>query len=112
VFLIRAEARAQLKQLSDAITDLDKIRSRAGIPLIATTNPGISQTDLLAAIAHERWVELFAENGDRWMDLKRTNKADITLQNKPNWRSDAALFPIPQLDRQYNKNLSQNDGYE
>ena len=112
VFLIRAEARAQLKQLSDAITDLDKIRARAGLPLVATTNPGISQTDLLAAIAHERWVELFAENGDRWMDLKRTNKANITLQNKPNWQSDAGLFPIPQLDIQYNKNLKQNDGYQ
>jgi hypothetical protein len=112
MYLIRAEARAQLKQLPDAIADLDKIRSRAGIPLVATTNPGITQTDLLAAIAHERWVELFAENGDRWMDLKRTNKADITLQNKPNWRSDAELFPIPQLDIQYNKNLEQNHGYE
>ena len=112
MYLIRAEARAQKKQLSDAITDLDKIRSRAGVPLIATTNPGISQTDLLATIAHERWVELFAENGDRWMDLNRTNKAGVTLQNKPNWRSDAQLFPIPQLDIQYNKNLSQNDGCE
>ena len=112
MYLIRAEARAQGKQLSDAITDLDKIRARAGLPLITTTNPGISQTDLLATIAHERWVELFAENGDRWMDLKRTDKANSTLQSKPNWQPDAQLFPIPQLDRQYNKNLEQNDGYQ
>jgi len=112
LFLIRAEARAQLKQLTDAISDLDKIRARAGLPLIAVTNPGISQTDLLATIAHERWVELFAENGDRWMDLNRTGKTDSTLQYKPNWQPTAKLFPIPQLDRQYNKNLSQNDGYQ
>lgn len=111
-YLIRAEARAQQNQLADAIADVDKIRARAGLPLIAATNTGITQPDLLATIAHERWVELFAENGDRWMDLKRTNKANETLLYKLNWRSDAQWFPIPQLDRQYNKNLSQNDGYE
>ncbi|AEV97759.1 hypothetical protein A4D02_16055 [Niastella koreensis] len=112
MYLIRAEARAQGKQLTDAITDLDKVRSRAGLPLIATTNPGISQDNLLAAIAHERWVELFSENGDRWLDLKRTDKANSTLQYKPNWQTDAQLFPIPSLDIQYNKNLEQNHGYQ
>ncbi|MFL5746638.1 MAG: RagB/SusD family nutrient uptake outer membrane protein [Niastella sp.] len=112
MYLIRAEARAQGNQLPDAIADLDKVRSRAGLPLVATTNPGISQTDLLATIAHERWVELFAENGDRWMDLKRTGKANSTLQYKPNWQTDAQLFPIPMLDIQTNKNLEQNHGYQ
>jgi starch-binding outer membrane protein, SusD/RagB family len=112
MYLIRAEARAQLKQLSDAIADLDRVRSRAGLSLIATTNPGISQDNLLAAVAHERWVELFAENGDRWMDLKRIDKANATLQYKPNWQTDAQLYPIPMLDIQYNKNLEQNHGYE
>jgi len=112
MYLIRAEARAQGNQLSGAIADLDKVRARAGLPLIATTNAGISQTDLLATIAHERWVELFAENGDRWLDLKRTDKANSTLQYKPNWQTDAQLFPIPTLDIQYNKNLEQNHGYQ
>jgi hypothetical protein len=112
MYLIRAEARAQANQLPGAIADLDKVRSRAGLLLIATTKPGISQTNLLAAIAHERWVELFAENGDRWMDLKRTDKANSTLQYKPNWQTDAQLFPIPSLDIQYNNNLEQNHGYQ
>ena len=112
MYLIRAEARAQGNLLPGAIADLDKVRSRAGLPLIATTNPGISQTNLLNVIAHERWVELFAENGDRWMDLKRADKANSTLQYKPNWQTDAQLYPIPMLDIQYNKNLEQNHGYE
>lgn len=113
MYLVRAEARAQLNQLSDAITDLDKVRSRASLNLIATTDPGISQTDLLAKIAHERWVELFAENGDRWMDLKRTGKAVETLQNKPNWQTTTGqYFPIPMNDIKYNSNLTQNDGYQ
>lgn len=113
MYLIRAEARAQLNQLPDAISDLDQVRARASLDLIANTNPGISQTDLLAKIAHERWVELFAENGDRWMDLKRTGNAGETLQNNPNWQTTTGqFFPIPMLDIKYNSSLTQNDGYQ
>src|SRR5690606_8145041 len=43
-FLIRAEARAQQDKLGEAIADLDKIRERAAIPLIADVQPGIGKT--------------------------------------------------------------------
>jgi hypothetical protein len=111
IYLIRAEARAKQNNLSGAIADLDKVRQRAGIPLIAVTNPGITQTQLLDKIAHERWVELFAEHGDRWLDLKRMNIADAVLAKKPNWKPTCKLFPIPQNDILYNPNLTQNQGY-
>lgn len=110
-YLIRAEARAKLGQLADAIKDLDVVRKRAGIDLIQDINPGINQSDLLDIIAHERFVELFTENGQRWLDLKRTGKADIVLRNKPNWRPEAKLFPIPLSDINFNPFLKQNPGY-
>lgn len=112
VYLIRAEARAQQAgKLAAAIADLDVVRNRAGISLIANTKPTINQADLLAVIAHERFVEFFAELGHRWLDLKRTGQADIVLKNKPNWRPEAKLFPIPAGDIIADPFLKQNPGY-
>ncbi|MDR6786061.1 hypothetical protein ABIE26_004469 [Pedobacter africanus] len=111
-FLIRADARAQLNNLTGAIEDVDLIRSRAVLPLIKTTNPGISQTDLLNVIARERRVELFTESGDRWFNLKRSNRLNATLSGlKPNWKSNYVLFPIPFSEIRNNTNISQNEGY-
>lgn len=111
VYLIRAEARAQQNKLPLAIADLDVVRSRSGITSIAVVNPNIGQPDLLTTIAHERFVELFQEIGHRWLDLKRTGKADIVLAGKPNWRPEAKLFPFPANEIKYNPSLVQNPGY-
>ncbi len=35
------------------------------------------------AVAHERQIELFAEWGNRWFDLKRTGKASAILKRHP-----------------------------
>ena len=118
-YLIRAEARARLgSNLSGAIGDLDKIRSRAGLPLIATTNPGITQPALIDKIMHERQVELFSEFGHRWFDLKRTNTVDAVMNvvtplkaaGAP-WQPYQALYPIPITELQKAPNLTQNPGY-
>ncbi|PWS33084.1 RagB/SusD family nutrient uptake outer membrane protein [Pedobacter paludis] len=111
VYLNRAEARAQQNKLALAISDLDVIRGRSGITKIAITNPSISQADLLSTLAHERFVELFQEFGHRWLDLKRTGKADEVLKNTPNWRPEAKLFPFPANEIKYNPSLIQNPGY-
>jgi hypothetical protein len=117
-YLIRAEARAQLANINGAISDLDIIRKRAGLPLIANTIPGISQSSLLTSILHERQVELFTEWGNRWFDLIRTNNINsvmtvLTPIKGGTWNPDGhqALYPIPQTDRNSNPNLSQNLGY-
>src|SRR5690606_28078371 len=78
-YLIRAEARAHQNKLPEAIADLDAIRERAGLLSIANIKPGIGQAELLDAILQERRVELFAEWGHRWFDLKRTAQADAIL---------------------------------
>lgn len=112
-YLIRAEARAQQGNLTESILDIDMVRERAGLSLIADTNPDIDKSDLLLAIEQERKVELFAEWGHRWFDLKRTNRADAVLASikSPTWESTDVLYPIPQSERENNANLSQNQGY-
>lgn len=112
-YLIRAEASAQLNALPQAITDLDAVRFRAGLPLISVTRPTIIQPDLLTVIDHENRVEFFAELGHRWFDLKRTGNADNVLKAlKPNtWNVRGLLWPIPQPQLDGNPNLVQNPNY-
>ncbi|WP_268223526.1 RagB/SusD family nutrient uptake outer membrane protein [Sinomicrobium oceani] len=112
LYLIRAEARARQGKLADAIADLDIIRKRAGLPLLKEMHPNITQPDLLVAIAQERKVELFAEWGHRWLDLKRTDKADTVLGSyKPGWQPTDVLYPIPEVELSKNPSLTQNEGY-
>lgn len=112
-YLIRAEARCRQGNLSKAIEDIDAIRGRAGIPLIAATNPGITQNDLMEAITKEKQLELATEWGHRWLDLKRTQTIDDVLGlAKSTWTHEHALFPLPQDELDRNPKLApQNPGY-
>jgi tetratricopeptide (TPR) repeat protein len=113
MYLIRAEAKAQLNNLSavnGALADLNKVRDRAGI----LPSTAITQSEILLAIENERRVE-FAWEAHRWFDLARTGRAKVVLEAiDPNIKVDAHeyLFPIPvtqiQLDRE---NLDQNPVY-
>tara|TARA_R110002050_G_scaffold293609_2_gene450219 strand:+ start:8214 stop:9569 length:1356 start_codon:yes stop_codon:yes gene_type:complete len=108
-YLIRAEARAQLGNIVGAQHDLNNIRNRAGLDdTIAGT-----KASLLDAILHERFVELFSEQGHRWFDLKRTGKAGELLELvKPNWKATDVIWPIPESELELNQNLlPQNTGY-
>jgi len=110
-YLIRAEARAEQANTPGAIADLNVIRNptRVGLPNYAGAT---DQASVLAAIMKERQLELFAEWGHRWLDLKRTNTANAVLgAEKPTWKPTDVLFPIPQTERTNNPNLTQNPGY-
>ncbi len=108
-YLIRAEARAQQGNIAGAVADLNVLRSRAGLAALPTT---LDKAALLLAIEQERRVELIAEWGHRWFDLKRTNRADAVLgAKKSTWKATAALYPIPQSEGLANPNLTQNPGY-
>ncbi|RKR84417.1 RagB/SusD domain-containing protein [Mucilaginibacter gracilis] len=112
IYLIRAEALAQQNKLPQAVSDVDIIKSRAGIPLLFNTNPSIGQSALLDEIFAERQRELFVECGHRWLDLKRSGRVDAVLGAiKPTWTSTAALYPIPLTELQRNPALVQNPGY-
>ena len=109
-YLIRAEARARLGKITEARTDVDAVRNRAGL---AGLSKSLNQTQLLAAIETERLHEFFGEFGHRWLDLKRTERASTVLSPiKSNWQPTDVLFPIPQAQILINKNLTQNPGYE
>lgn len=109
-FLIRAEAYAHLNHAGEAIADLNVLRARADLPLLPETT--IRDTNLVL-VTQERRMELFAEWGDRWFSLHRSGRLDEVMKAiKPNWKSTAALYPVPQEERDRNPHLSQNDGYQ
>lgn len=112
-YLIRAEARAKQNNLIGAISDLNVIKIRAGLPSIEVTQD-ISQ--VIKEIFKERQLELFTEYGHRWMDLKRSNLVDsvmtvATLAKGGTWHPYSSLYPIPFAEIDQNPNLTQNIGY-
>jgi len=108
-YLIRAEALAHQNNIPDAVADLNVIRSRAGLPALAGN---LTQPACLLAVEQERRIELFAEMGHRFLDLKRTGRADAVLSSeKPDWHSKDTLLPIPTDQLKANPFLTQNPGY-
>lgn len=104
LYLIRSEARAQKNNSVGAIADLNVIRKRAGLPDYSGPK---DQAYLLAAILHERQVELFTEWGHRWLDLKRTGTVDavmsiVTLQKGGAWNTSSQWYPISKIELQRN----------
>jgi hypothetical protein len=110
-YLIRAEAVAKQGQarVPDAVTSLNVVRARAGLPAIGSA---ISQDSCLRVVAHENRIEMFGEWAQRWLDLKRTGQANTVLGAlKPSWKPSAALFPVPVAELRNNPSLQQNPGY-
>ena len=103
MYLIRAEARAQLDDYTGALEDLNVIRSRAGVPDFSS----LSKVDILKAIEDENSIE-FAFEAHRWFDLVRTRRAGevLGITNQNYW-----LFPIPLSDVLSDPDVIQNPGY-
>lgn len=114
-YLIHAESKANGagKDLVAATADLNIIRNRAGLPSLGV--PGTLE-ECQQAIAQERRIELFAEWGHRWLDLKRTGKIDsvlipISAIKGGTWSTYWQWFPIPLSEIQLDPFLTQNTGY-
>lgn len=103
LYLIRAEARAQLGDLGGALADLNAIRARADVEALDSDD----QTEILLAIETERAVE-FAFEAHRWFDLTRTERAGevLGLTDRNYW-----VFPIPYSDVLSDPDVDQNPGY-
>ncbi|MGI4871996.1 MAG: RagB/SusD family nutrient uptake outer membrane protein [Janthinobacterium lividum] len=109
VLLINAEAAAQLGNTAAATTDLNAVRTRAGL---ATTTPTV------ANIWKERRVELALEH-DRFFDLVRQESVTpgrivsiFSAQNKNFVKGKNEIFPIPQSQIDLSGGvLTQNPGY-
>ncbi len=107
-YLIRAESFAHQGKVEESKGDLNIIRARVGLPNTAAT----TIEELNSAIFQERRIELFAEWGHRWFDLKRTQKStEILGPIKPGWQPTDTLYPIPLRETLRNPSLTQNQGY-
>jgi hypothetical protein len=117
-YLIRAESRVRQGNSPGAISDLDKIRERAGLPLVKDINPSMGEDELKAMILKEKRIELFTEWGHRWLDLKRIGKVDEVMANiTPKkggglvWKSYQQYYPISLSELNLNPNLTPTPGY-
>lgn len=107
VLLIAAEA------LGSGAGDqyINQVRTRAGLPPIQV---GLGANEFLAAVYKERRIEFSAEM-HRWFDLIRHPDPNymVTVMQAAgkNAQRKHYLMPIPQLERDKNPNLTQNEGY-
>jgi hypothetical protein len=105
VILLYAEALNENGNTAAALTQLNRIRSRAGLADSSAT----SQADVRQAIHDERRLELAFE-GHRWFDLVRTNTVNAEMGEKVS--SNYHVFPIPTSEvRSTNGVITQNTGY-
>ena len=116
MYLIRAEARAELNKIPAASQDLNDLR-KARISNYTTVNYDDKAT-LISLIMNERFKELAFE-GHRFWDLKRRN---LPVERRP---ADAQtvgsvtlpannlrfVLPIPFYEIQANRAIKQNAGY-
>ncbi len=109
-YLIAAEAAYQRNNTDAALSNLNAIRERAGLPALVTTE------NLEEELFLERRRELAFEN-QLFFDLKRlgrdVNRNDGCLSTacSLNYPSNFFVLPIPQSTINLNANLIQNEGY-
>lgn len=121
MYLIRAESRARMGgQNAAALNDLNTLRV-ARIPGYTPVS-GLTNAQILQEIENERRRELIGE-GHRFFDLKRTTRTivrgstcgNISLSPTGNCLLSSSArewaFPIPEVRRNANENLTQNPGY-
>ncbi|WP_055394318.1 RagB/SusD family nutrient uptake outer membrane protein [Flagellimonas eckloniae] len=113
VYLIRAEARAELgTNVAGAQDDLDAVHQRAVAAAADNADTGDALDD---AIFLERRLELAFEGQRLWdlmrkkMDVVRTNCTSQTCLIP--YASETVILPIPQNETDVNPNIEQNPGY-
>jgi hypothetical protein len=129
IYLNYAEAEAELGNSNLALTYVNKIRQRVGMPDISGSGAA-----LINSIRHERRIELCFE-GHRYFDIRRWGMADIGSKDalgititptssantaftykvittqKRVWLPAFYYYPIPRKELQINTALKQNPGY-
>ena len=107
VVLNRAEAQAELKKDTEALTDVNELRTKRGLDAVS-----FSGAELLNEILLQRRLEL-AQEGHRFFDLKRRGE---TI-SKPAGRTPVSyedfrvVARISETQMDANKNLKNNPGY-
>lgn len=130
VLLMRAEARIELNQLTQAMADINRVRARVGMPPLQNTNSALptfvnGQSNLRDRLRNERRAEFPNEGINffdevRWRTWRNTafragnGVAQVWGQNTApyNWAGDFLYrWPIPQVEIERNPTLVQNPGW-
>ena len=81
MYLIRAEALAELGRNQEALNELNIVRSRVGLGKLEEKNPSLNlltnKENLINEILRERNCEIGAECGDRLYDMVRRKRQDL-----------------------------------
>ena len=112
IFLLKAKALSALNRLPEAITELNKIKQRANVPLYSGNQDKIS---VEKEILNERWKELFLEL-KRYPDLVRFHKGGTIniYEVVPNLNGKTGYplyFPVEQSVLDNNSLIVQTEGY-
>jgi len=93
LILMRAEAEANLGMKTEAIADLNIVRSVSGklVPLDAAS----TDAQVQAEIIYNRRYSLMFEGGHRWIDIRRFGLPTDPLLDKPDHKFNLR-YPIPQ----------------
>jgi hypothetical protein len=108
VLLMLAEAMNENDKTTEALTYLNMVRTRAGVP----TYSGLTKDEARDKILLERRFELYME-GHRWFDLVRTGRA-LSTCSPLGMKEHMTIFPIPQTEIEVINDpsiLPQNPGY-
>ena len=123
VILMLAEAYNELGMIDKAVVELNKIRSRVGMPLLNNGDTWLAvngKEKMSERIRRERAFELAGE-GQRYWDLRRwglleqsvCDARDIfgDLMYTRSYQPRHELWPIPLVEMERNRNLTQNPGW-
>jgi len=108
VLLMLAEAMNENGKTTEALVQLNRVRTRAGLPALS----GLTQAQARDAILEERRFELAFE-GHRWFDLVRTGRALQALA-PVGMKEYMTVFPVPLSQVKVINNptlFPQNPGY-
>ena len=123
VILMLAEAYNETGAVDKAVTEVNKIRERVGMPAFNSGAEWLAverQEDMALRIRRERAFELAGE-GQRYWDLRRWGMLEESVKNATDIFGDLMytrsyqprheLWPIPLVEMERNLNLIQNEGW-
>ncbi len=123
VMLMLAEAYNELDRTTDAMTELNKVRARVGMPALGSGPAWLevtSKEEMALRIRRERAFELAGE-GQRYWDLKRWGLLEESMHDATDIFGDLMYtrsyqkrheqWPIPLVELERNRNLVQNEGW-
>ena len=115
VLLMRAEALANLGDLESSVTEVNKVRARAGLPALDAGN--FTSQSLLDHIRNERRWELYFEGHARrdMIRMDYNSMIEYIKSKSADWEAVGAerylLLPLPSSSLASNPGLIQNPGF-